>query len=350
MSSILSVLVTISVFFTSLFAGLGKPEALSEEWKDVVTANYNEFIEEVDGDENKIPIIVTTDQHGAISAKSQIYDFFNELVDWSKVSRILNLGDTVQSKYNFGELVAYRVATQNLPEEKRIEVCGNHDRSGLGTTFGMAVSQAFFPTKDAVWSKDKRVFVVTDEEFGVRYLAVDTKVSPWSYGSGVLTPDMADFIIEELMKQDDTDVVLISHPYLFKDAVINRDGSTYTGSEWFIGDAEKYADVRESFMEMLEAKKNGTAGTLIDCNGLCHDYDFSETDSEFIMALHGHHHTEGHETKYGVTQFMFQSMTLDNEQNTEPLCTYFAYIDKEAKTFKCWKNLPGYSAWEITLA
>ncbi|MCQ2462149.1 MAG: hypothetical protein MJ177_01930 [Clostridia bacterium] len=353
MKQLLSFLVIISAFFTTCTAKItgNKPaNQLSDEWKNTVTKNYNEFIAEVDGDENKIPIIVTTDQHGAITMDSQVYDFFNKLVDWSKVSKILNLGDTVRNEYNFKELFAYQAATRNLPSEKRIEVCGNHDRAGLKTSDGMKVSRIFFHTDGAVYSADKRVFVVTDKQFGIRYLAVDPKVSPWSYGSGFLTKDMADFIIKEFAKTNEPDIVLISHPYLFKDAVIDRNGQTFTGSEWFIGDAENYTQSRDSFIEMLEARKNGTSGVLVDSVGVSHPYDFSKADSEFLMALHGHHHTEGYETKNGITEFLFQSMTYDNAKNTEPLCTYFAYIDKQTNTLKVWKNLEGYSAWEITFA
>ncbi len=347
--SVLLTLVSMFASFTSSI-GCGQSSQLTDEWKNVVTENYKEFIAEVDGDKNKIPMVVTTDQHGAITADSEIYDFFNELVDWSKVSKIINLGDTVSNQYNFKELLAYEAATKNLPSAKRIEVCGNHDRATLDTERGMFVSRMFFHTDGAVYSKDKRVFVVKDEEYGIRYMAVDPKVSPWSYGSGFLTSDMSDFIIEEFTKADDTAIVLLSHPYLFKDALVDRNGEPFKASEWFIGDADNYAESRESFMQMLEAKKNKTSGVLLDSEGKTHAYDFSASDSEFLMALHGHHHTEGYETKYGVTEFLFQSMTLDNAQNTEPLCTYFAYIDKEAKTFKCWKNLEGYSAWEIPIA
>ena len=353
MQIILSVLISITAFFSSITSilGCGTPDGqLPDGWKDTVTANYREFIAEVDGDENKIPIIVTTDQHGAITADSPVYDFFNELVDWSKISKIINLGDTVSNQYNFKELLAYQTATRNLPSGKRIEVCGNHDRATLQTPMGMTASRFFFPTAGAVYSADRRVFTVTDEAFGVRYLAVDPKVSPWSYGSGFLTSDMADYIIAELSKEDATDIVLLSHPYLFKDCLIDRNGDTFTGSEWFIGDANNYAESRESFLAMLEAKKNKTAGVLTDSEGKTHAYDFSASSSELLMALHGHHHTEGYETKYGLTEFLFQSMTLDNAQNNEPLCTYFAYIDKEAGTFKCWKNLEGYSAWEFPIA
>ena len=317
----------------------------TDEWKENVKKNYEEFIAEVDGDDNKIPVIVTTDQHGAITADNELYEFINGIVDWGKVSKIINLGDTVKLAYNPLELKAYREATECLPADKRIEVIGNHDRFFVPN--GKTVEKRFFDNPDAEYSADRKAFVIKDEQFGIRYLAVDTKRFPYNYEHGELWSVQADFIINELSKDDESDIVMISHPYLFKDAVIDRDGETFTGSEYFIGTADKYTDVKQSFVDMLAARKNKTAGVLIDCEGVEHPYDFTNCKSDFLMTLHGHHHTEGYETKDGITEFLFQSMTLDNAENTEPCCFYFAYIDKEAKTFKCWKNLPGYDAWEF---
>ena len=352
MKVILSAVLAIASFFSSLFGGLGcgGEEQFDDAWKAMVKKNYDEFIAEVDGDPNKVPMIVTTDQHGAVKSDCELYKYINEITDWDKVSKIINLGDTVDPIFNISDLVQYRNATECLPTEKRIEVIGNHDRFFVPTVFGKLIDRVFFPTEGAVRSKDRKAFTVTDEEFGIRYLAVDTKVFPWNYEDGKLFPEQIDFIIEELEKQDDNDIVLLAHPYLFKDAIIRRNGSTFTGSEYFIGSEKKYADVKQSFIDMLSARKNKTSGVLIDCDGKEHPYDFTACTSDFLMALHGHHHSEGYETKDGITQFLFQSMTKDNAENTEPWCFYFAYIDKEAKTFKCWKNLDGYDAWEFSIA
>ncbi len=327
------------------FTGLHHAPVLSEEWKTTVKENYAEFIGEVDGNKDRIPIIISTDQHGSITADSEFYSFINELVDWNKISKIINLGDTVENTYSSFELLSYRAATNCLPEEKRIEVIGNHDRGGLKSGW---LANRYFPTSGAERLKNTNNFIVTDKEFNVRYLAVDAKNSPWSYTSGLLTSDMADFIIDELSKNTSEDIVFLSHAYLFKDEIIKRDGSTFTGSEFFIGDAEKYTDVKQSFIDMLASRNNKTAGVLIDCEGKSHNYDFSKCESEFLLALHGHHHTEGYETKDGITEFMFQSMRYDNGENNEPDCFYFAYIDRSTNTLKVWKNLPGYDAWEIT--
>lgn len=352
MKKAISAILALTVIFSSLAFGLtasgAKKSGLSDEWKETVLNNYNEFIAETDGDSDKIPMIVTTDQHGTITVDNEIYRYFDKIVDWSKISKILNLGDTVQNEFNIIELISYRIATSCMPRDKRIEVVGNHDRASLH--YGKIVDFLFFPTPHAERSRERNAFVVKDEKFNIRYLAVDPKNYPWNYTCGTMTTSQADFIIKELSKDDPSDIVLISHPYLFRDEIIRRDGTTFTGSDYFIGSAEQYADVKQSFVDMLAARKNKTAGVFIDCAGVEHPYDFSNCEGDFLMTLHGHHHTEGYETSCGITEFMFQSMRYDNEENSEPDCTYFAYIDTKTKTFKCWKNLPGYEAWEIDIA
>lgn len=328
-------------------ASAAKETGATDEWKATVKENYDEFIAEVGESDSRIPIIVSTDQHGQIRFGTGYYSYINEIVDWSKISKIINLGDTVETFYNYYELFAYRHETKCMPREKRIEICGNHDGHIIPAFIG---TKLFFPNPDADMAKGGAAFVVKDEQFNVRYLAIDPMGLIWTYNSGRLTPNQADFFISELSKDDSSDIVMLSHPYLFRDAIIKRDGTTFTGSEYFIGSASKGADVKQSFVDMLLARKNKTAGVLIDSRGKKHPYDFSNCKSDFLMTLHGHHHGEGYETCNGITEFLFQSFCYDGSVNRESYCFYFAYIDTETKTFKCWKNVKGYDAWEISIA
>lgn len=351
MKKLLAVILTsvmiISCFSLFASASVFGQKKQSDEWKAMVLENYNEFISEVDGDNDKIPFIVSTDQHGAVKSDSEIYSYINGIVDWNKVSKIINLGDTVQLMFNPVDLISYRHATACLPEEKRIEVIGNHDR--VPVIFGTLVEKLFFPNKNAVRSCDGKAFVIEDEQFNIRYLTIDPTRFPWYYTCGAITTSQADFIINELSKNDSSDIVMLSHPYLFRDAVNDRFGGTFTGSENFIGTGKLGENVKQSFIEMLAARKNKTAGVFIDSLGKKHPYDFTNCESDFLMTLHGHHHSEGYEKYNGITEFLFQSMTKDNKDNNEPDCFYFAYIDRNTKTFKCWKNVAGYDAWEISI-
>lgn len=326
------------------------PEPPVQGWYQMVLENYNEFFAEIDGNANRIPVIIHTDQHGAITADSDVYKYISDIVDWSCISKIINLGDTVTGSFDAGQLEAYLKATECLPSGKRIEVPGNHDRSFLSKEEAAEMRRQYFVTPGASTSADGKIVVSRDGQYGVRYLAVDLLEPGWGYENGALRSEDAEYIIAELESDDPSDIVLLSHPYIFRDAMQRRDGSVFTGLDYFIGGPEKQADVKQSFIDMLAARKNGGSGVLLDSDGVSHDYDFSSCSGDLLMTFHGHHHTEGYETSSGITEFVFQSMTMDNEQNSEPYCFYFAYIDREAKTFKCWKNVIGYEPWEISIA
>ncbi len=317
-------------------------ETLDREWMENAVKNYKEFIAEVKGDSTRIPMIVTTDQHGTVTADCEVFRFINDLADWDNISKIINLGDTVSLLHSNIQLKAYDKAMEYVPAEKRLELFGNHD--GHLSLIRRDMTK-YFIAPGAEYTAKKDAFTVYDEQFGVRYLSVDPMGYPWTYSSGRINTAQADFIVRELEKKDAGDIVLLAHPYLFNDRIIRRDGTVFTGSETFIGKGKKGTDVRQSFLDMLLARKNKTAGVFVDSDGAEHPYDFTQCDGKFLMALHGHHHTEGYETSGGITEFLFQSFRYD-EQN----CFYFAYIDTDDMTFKCWKNIPGYDAWEIDIA
>ena len=342
---ILCIILALLIVNFSIYFFTHKSYPVTDEWKSMVRENYLAFISETENSSSRIPLIVSTDQHGAVSADSEIYEYINSLADWDKISSIINLGDTVRLVFNPLELQHYRTATQCLPEDKRIEVIGNHDRFFVPT--GKLVEKHYFPNPSAVYSSDRKAFAVEDDRFNVRYLVVDTKCFPYYYTNGRLWTDQADFILDELSKEDGKDIVLLSHAYLFRDQMIARDGLAFTGSEYFIGAEKKGADVKQSFIDMLEARKNKSSGVLIDSEGVAHPYDFSHCPGDFLLTLHGHHHSEGYETKDGITEFLFQGMISDNKDNAEPLCFYFAYIDTENNTLKVWKNVAGYEPFEV---
>ena len=317
--------------------------SLDPAWMNTVVENYKEFIGDT-ASGGKIPVIVSTDQHGSIKADSEVFRFINDLVDWNKISKIISLGDTVELLYWIPQLKAYGKATECLPTEKRLDLEGNHDAHISLIKKDMT---KYFPAYGAEYAADNTAFSVADESFNVRYLTVNPMGYPWTYKSGKISTEQANFIVAELAKKDAGDIVLLAHPYLFSDAVVRRDGSTFTGSDTFIGNKS----VRQSFLDMLKARKDKTAGVFTDSEGKEHPYDFSKCRGELLMSLHGHHHTEGYETQNGITQFMFQSMRHNGSvDDSEPNCFYFAYIDGANKKFKCWKNIEGYDAWEIDIA
>lgn len=344
---ILEVCVGIRIFENGININLADYPTLDKKWMKTVVDNYKEFSSEI-GRSRRIPLIVSTDQHGSIKADSEVFKFINDLVDWNKISKIINLGDTVELTYSKSQLKAYNEAMRYIPMEKRLELEGNHDAHISAVKRDVS---KYFPAPSAEMSKNKTAFTVTDESFNVRYLAINPMDYPWSYTTGKIDTTQADFIVSELEKTDASDIIILSHPYLFRDAIIRRDGTTFTGSDTFVGTGKKGADVKQSLLDMFLARKNRTAGVFVDSKGVEHPYDFTNCKGDLLMSLHGHHHTEGYETSNGFTEFMFQSFRHNGSiDDSEPNCFYFAYIDGNEKTFKCWKNIEGYSAWKINIA
>ncbi len=340
--------ISVSKTFDFMGVDISAYSQLDYSWMKTVVNNYREFSSEIEGDENKIPVIVSTDQHGSIKKDCEVFRFIDELVEWDNISKIISLGDTVELLYSPVQLKAYSEALKYVPQDKRLELGGNHDSHISLIHRNM---DKYFIAPSAVKSENGKAFSVKDDSFNVRYLAVDPMGYPWTYTSGKIDTAQADFIISELEKNDGSDVVLLSHTYLFRDAVIKRDGTVFTGSDYFIGGEKKGADVKQSFLDMLDARKNRKSGVFTDSEGKEHPYDFTSCGGDLLMSLHGHHHTEGYETCGGFTEFLFQSFRHNgSEDDSEPNCFYFAYIDRKEKKFKCWKNVPGYSAWEIEIA
>ena len=344
---ILEVCVGSRIFENGININFAEYPTLDVNWMKTVVDNYKEFSSEI-GRSRRIPVIVSTDQHGSIKADSEVFKFINDLVDWNKISKIINLGDTVSSTYNKSQLKAYNEAMRYIPMEKRLDLEGNHDAHISAVRRDVS---KYFPAPSAEMSKDKTAFSVNDTSFNVRYLAINPMSSPWAYTTGKIDTKQADFIVSELEKKDTSDIIILAHPYLFRDAIIRRDGTTFTGSDTFVGTGKKGVDVKQSLLDMLLARKNKTSGVFVDSKGVEHPYDFTDCKGDLLMSLHGHHHTEGYETSNGFTEFLFQSYRHNGSiDDSEPNCFYFAYIDGNEKTFKCWKNIEGYSAWEIDIA
>lgn len=320
----------------------GNYPTLDFAWMVNAEKNYKAFAAETAADSSLIPIIASSDHHGLVTEDCEVFKFINDLVDWNGISKIINLGDTVTKTHNLDELKAYSKAMETVPSEKRLEVYGNHD--GHSTIFRFNMDK-YFIAPGAERSKNNDAFAVYDPQYNVRYLAIDPMAYPWSYTSGRIKSSQADFIIKELEKEDAGDIVMLAHPYLFSDAIITRDGDTFTGKEYFIGNEKKDTEVRRSFLDMLLARKEKRAGVFKDCDGKKHPYDFTACKTDFLMTLHGHHHLEGYETSNGITEFLFQSF-----RHSEPNCFYFAYIDRNNKVFKYWKNIPGYTEFEFEIA
>ena len=318
---------------------------LTSDYVSMVQANYDAFIADVMGDYNRIPFIVHTDQHGRIGTKNPVLKLIGDVVNWYEISKCVNLGDTVADRFSAAALQAYLDAAKDcIPLSRRLDVYGNHDVWDADENQKYTVDQKrlspYFKNIYARRHGNNGYFTVVDDYYNVKYLVINNMVYPdTNYSTRRITTAQANFVVEELGKKDGYDIILLSHvPLVADDTMTSRDASYQAYTETFLSDAAANA----SFLAMIAARKTKTSGTFADSEGVGHAYDFSACDSELLMSLHGHTHFEAYKSLPGsVTEFAFDWF----DGNT----FYFAYIDRNAKKFKCWKNENGVEPLEISI-
>ena len=324
---------------TSAYSGL------SSDYVAMVQANYDAMMTECLGDYNKIPLIIHTDQHGRIGASNQIMKLIGDMVNWYEVSKCINLGDTVTDRFGTTELENYLSATKDsIPLSKRLDIYGNHDIWDADDDQKYTVNQKrlspYFKNIYARRQGNNGYFTVVDDYYNVKYLVINNMEYPdTNYQTKRITTAQANFIISELSADDGRDVVILSHTPFDSDEVTSRDSTYLAYSEKFLSSSTAH----NSFMAMIAARKNKTSGTFTDSEGVEHSYDFSSVSGNLLMSLHGHAHFEAYRTfENSITEFIFDWF----DGNT----FYFAYIDREEKKFKVWKNEADVEALEISIA
>ena len=318
---------------------------LTSDYVSMVQANYDAFIADVMGDYNRIPFIVHTDQHGRIGAKNPVLKLIGDITNWYEISRCINLGDTVADRFGATVLQTYLDAAKDcIPLSRRLDVYGNHDVWDADENQKYTVDQKrlspYFKNIYARRHSNNGYFTVIDDYYNVKYLVINNMEYPaTNYSTRRITTAQANFIVDELSKKDGYDIILLSHvPLVADDTMTSRDASYQAYTETFLSDATANA----SFLAMIAARKTKTSGTFTDSEGVEHAYDFSACDGELLMSLHGHTHFEAYKALTGsVTEFAFDWF----DGNT----FYFAYIDRNAKKFKCWKNENGVEPLEISI-
>lgn len=330
---------------TGVTANTSAYTGLASDYVSMVQANYDAFIADVMGDYNRIPIIVHTDQHGRIRAQNPVLKLIGDITNWYEISKCINLGDTVADRFGATVLQTYLDAAKDcIPLSRRLDVYGNHDVWDADENQKYTVDQKrlspYFKNIYARRHGNNGYFTVVDDYYNVKYLVINNMEYPdTNYSTRRITTAQANFIVEELGKKDGYDIILLSHvPLVADDTMTSRDPSYQAYTETFLSDAT----ANTSFLAMIAARKAKTSGTFTDSEGVEHAYDFSGCNSGLLMSLHGHTHFEAYKSLTGsITEFAFDWF----DGNT----FYFAYIDRNAKKFKCWKNENGVEPLEISI-
>ena len=189
------------------------------------------------GDFQKIPIIVTADQHGR--THRGIFNFIGKTFSMHDVSKVMNLGDTVSVDWydadpehpllSDSQLEKWCESVKEIPFSKQLNVYGNHDccygnyadeGNPIGTRYpeSQAHLYQYFRNIYARRTNNNGWFAVKDDAFNVKYVVVSFYqwLNDNLANSGVHTEQMKWFI-EELKKDDGYDVVIVSHEPLYMD-------------------------------------------------------------------------------------------------------------------------------------
>ena len=295
---------------------------------------------------NMIPLFLTTDQHNA--SISNVINVFLKNASMDKLSKILNLGDTVADHWvivdedhpfvSTPQLEAYAESVKNIPISKRIDVFGNHDtwykpdESQSAVTYKTPQNYLYkyFYNPSGRYYDNYGNFTVKDDYYNVKYLIVTGYMytgTASDYTHYEISSAALDWMIREMSMDDGYDIIVLSHQPL------GANGTSYynpVADNTFNAQGITYYD----YSTIWAARKNKTSGTITDEYGVTHSYDFTGCKSDLICGLHGHEHKDG--VAYvgeALCDLIFQCFST---RNSERVCYYFL-IDRENRQANIWR-------------
>ena len=319
------------------------PEAsnkyLAGAFADAIISARNEWMREYNGDIRKIPVILHTDQHGRLNTGLPLFNFLSDNINWYEISKIINLGDVVADHWSDAdaehpltectELDNYLSCYKRIPYSKRLDVFGNHDTwyHDVSDTDTVVPDQArlsrYFKNIYARRNNNAGYFVVHDDYFNVKYVVISCFEYTTSRSVFRISTEQMSWLIAELSKNDGYDVIIVSHVPLLSDPEkwIYPTGQT---SNSFHRISNVNTDA------FFAARKIKGTGTIIDSDGVAHDYDFSGCTTDLLCSLHGHTHHDGYLYLNGTLLVS----TFDWFADTT---FFFVLIDREDNQLNVWK-------------
>lgn len=328
---------------------------LDVAYASVIEEAKNAWMVEANGNTDKIPLIIHTDQHGNFS--KPLWDTIGKMVDWYEISKVANLGDTISAWADADadhpltknvELEAYIESMESVPYSKRIEVFGNHDTWKIvdGNTVGLSPQNYLRKYFKNIYARGKDNYgnmVVYDDRYNVKYLiisgmAYDSEIGGYSHY--VIPSASWDWIIDQLEMADGYDVVVMSH------VPLGSAGATATDPTGEISGETVGSFSWVARTDLWTARKNKTSGSFTDQYGVTHAYDFTRCDGELLCGLHGHQHYDGY---YYAGDALLDAFF--DAYYISPRAIHFVLIDRENRQLNVWKvdDTPQVQNYQIPL-
>ena len=329
---------------------------LSSAFATVIDNAKREWMLEYGGDFRKIPIVVSTDQHGL--THSGIFNMLGKTLSMYDVSKVMNLGDTVSAwsdadtehpLISCTQLENWCESVKAIPFSKQLNVFGNHDTwygnyedegNPIGTRYPSSQTHLnqYFRNIYARRTNNNGWFVDYDNQFNVKYVVV----SAFEYKNDSvqfrISTEQMKFIIEELSKNDGYDIVIVSHVPLRSDPNLFIFPTGQTSTETGRVSALNTDD-------LFSARKTKGSGTITDSDGVEHNYDFTACESQLLCSLHGHTH-------YDAYLHLNDSLLVNAFDWFDDNTFFFVLIDRVNNQLNVWKveapnNTPTYTNYQI---
>ena len=322
---------------------------ISAELAAVIDEVRTAWMTEYGGDYRKIPLIITTDQHGRTN--SGIFNMLGKTLSFHDVSKIMNLGDTVSVEWydedttkplvSCAQLEKWCESIKEIPFSKRLDVYGNHDTwygnyddegNTIGTRYPANQSHLdqYFRNIYARRNNNNGWFVIRDDYFNVKYVVI----SGFEYQGGVtfrIGAKQMNWMIDEMGKDDGYDIVIVSHvPLYYQDST----NIWPTGMVSSTPDSTEIMRVASIDTDALfNARKNRTNGTVTDSDGVEHAFDFTDCTTDILCGLHGHVHIDGYNYVGGAEDGLMNAAFDWFDENT----MHFVLIDRVNRMLNIWK-------------
>lgn len=324
------------------------------EYQHTILIARDAWKTEYRADDTVIPFILSTDQHKYLnSAHKPTFTYLGKAVKWAEVSAILNLGDVCGAYYNTTDLNNMVTCLANVPKNKQVNVYGNHDAQGKKVD---GSSYAYSPLTDAKFQTLQDTYFnnatfggndslvtygikgnesVIDPVHNVKICVFADWVNrgdPWYHY--YLDSDTVEAMIA-MLSEGTKDIVILSHiqPYgtqttWYKPAVDGNEAATTTGERSHIA----YADT-EAIDQLIADRQAKRSGSITDCDGVAHAYDFTGCVSNVLCCLNGHSHVDiwGYSPDGTVPSITFDAYRYD----LTPL--YFLNVDRTQRRVHVWK-------------
>jgi hypothetical protein len=243
-----------------------------------------------------IPFFITTDQHGRGVEVNRWLNNHDAAVNGMGVMN-LNLGDSVLDVFNESELS--NIYNRSWQIKNHIMVFGNHEiKASTETPNLYDLNRWFISTRGRkFYIGSMGCFTVYDDAHSVKYVCV---ANYYQAETGIvrgLDADSAEWLVNELAKNDGYDVIYLQHwPVFTTKRVRSADSET--------ADSENHSNsYNYKIWQMLLARKNKESGTFADSLGGSHAYDFTDCEHDLLITMHGHNHQEQISTVDGLTAY-----------------------------------------------